>query len=103
MVIQAALQVLTEIPVKILLAKPFRQLANSFWVETIKVSLEFVHRSSSASGVCSLKNTPVSPGTTVSRAPPLAYAMTGLPEAWASTGTMPKSSSPGNIRALQQE
>lgn len=46
------------------------------------------------------KNTPVTPSTTVSRAPPLPYAITGLPHACTSTGTMPKSSSPGNIRAL---
>src|SRR5262245_52872124 len=39
---------------------------------------------------------PVVPGTTVSTAPPRPRATTGVPHACASTGTMPKSSSPGS-------
>ena len=39
---------------------------------------------------------PVSPGTTVSSAPPRPSATTGRPHACASSGTMPKSSSPGS-------
>ncbi len=54
----------------------------------------------SASHVCSLKNTPVLPLTTVSVAPPLLYAMTGTPAAIASIGVMPKSSFCGWINAL---
>ena len=38
-------------------------------------------------------------GTTVSSAPPRPSATTGRPQAWASTGTMPKSSSPGSTTA----
>ncbi len=41
-------------------------------------------------------STPVTPSTTVSSAPPRPSATTGRPQAWASTGTMPKSSSPGS-------
>jgi len=36
----------------------------------------------------------------VSNAPPRPYAITGRPDACASTGVIPKSSSPGNINAL---
>ena len=67
---------------------------------------------SSEEAVRSSKKTPVAPGsvcpsapllkrgTTVSRAPPSARAMTGLPEAMASRGVMPKSSTPGKTKAL---
>ena len=41
----------------------------------------------------------VGQGITVSVAPPRPKAMTGVPHAWASTGTMPKSSSPGKSSA----
>ena len=41
-------------------------------------------------------NTPVPPSTTVSMAPPRPRATTGVPHACASTGTRPKSSSPGS-------
>ena len=54
--------------------------------------------STSASGVGASKNRPVS-GVRVSSAPPRARAMTGRPEAWASSGAMPKSSSPGKTSA----
>ena len=36
---------------------------------------------------------------TVSSAPPQAFAITGLPKLWASTATIPKSSSPGKSNA----
>ena len=45
--------------------------------------------------LCSATSTPVVPGTTVSSAPPRPKATTGVPHAWASTGTIPKSSSAG--------
>ena len=41
-------------------------------------------------------------GMTVSAAPPRPKAITGVPHACASTGTMPKSSSPGNSSARQR-
>ena len=41
------------------------------------------------------RESPVSPATTVSSAPPRPSATTGRPHACASSGTMPKSSSPG--------
>ena len=47
-------------------------------------------------GVGSSTRTPVSPATTVSSAPPRPSATTGRPHACASSGTMPKSSSPGS-------
>jgi hypothetical protein len=49
--------------------------------------------------VGSRKNTPVTPSTTVSRAPPAAKAITGRPAAMASTGAIPKSSTPGKMNA----
>ena len=52
-----------------------------------------------ASTVCSAKNVPERPSTTVSVAPPRPKAITGRPLAIASTGTIPKSSSPGKIKA----
>ena len=52
--------------------------------------------SANASGVGSSTSTPVSPATTVSSAPPRPSATTGRPQACASSGTMPKSSSPGS-------
>jgi len=42
--------------------------------------------------VCFLKKIPVLPLITVSVIPPLLRAMTGLPQAWASSGVRPKSS-----------
>src|SRR5574344_951163 len=51
------------------------------------------------SGVCSAKNTPVFPSQTVSQAPPLPNAITGLPHGWHSRGARPKSSSAQNISA----
>ena len=47
----------------------------------------------------SANSTPVSPSFTVSSAPPRARAIVGHPHACASTGTRPKSSSPGMITA----
>ena len=55
----------------------------------------------SASSVWRWKKVPLTPSTTVSSAPPEPKAMTGRPEAIASSGTMPKSSSPGNSSARQ--
>jgi hypothetical protein len=51
-----------------------------------------------ASGRSPSKNAPVSPSITESRAPPAPRATTGQPQAWASTATMPKSSTWGKIR-----
>jgi hypothetical protein len=48
---------------------------------------------------CSAKKTPDTPVATVSVAPPRPKATTGRPLAIASTGTIPKSSSPGKIKA----
>ena len=56
-----------------------------------------------APGDCSAKKSPVAPGagwpTTVSRAPPRPKAITGVPQACASTGRMPKSSSAAKTNA----
>lgn len=52
------------------------------------------------SGVCSLKNIPVFLSTTVSSAPHLPYAITGVPAACAAIGTRPKSSSGGKRKAF---
>src|SRR3972149_8354621 len=46
------------------------------------------------------KKVPVLPSITVSRAPPLAKAIVGVPQAAASKGTKPKSSSCGKMTAL---
>ena len=53
-----------------------------------------------ASPVDSVTSSPVAPCVTVSHAPPRASAMTGRPHACASTGAMPKSSSPVSRNAL---
>ena len=50
--------------------------------------------------VCVLIKIPVLLEITVSNAPPAFIAITGHPAACASTGTIPKSSIPGNIKAL---
>jgi hypothetical protein len=47
--------------------------------------------------LASAKCTPVSPSTTVSSAPPAANAIAGHPDAFASSGVIPKSSSPGRM------
>ena len=47
-----------------------------------------------------LTKVPVTPSTTLSSAPPTPRAITGVPHAMASTGVMPKSSSPGMTIAL---
>jgi hypothetical protein len=52
------------------------------------------------STVCSSKNIHVLSCTTVSRAHHLPYAITGVHEAIASNGTIPKSSSGGKINAF---
>src|SRR4051812_991653 len=52
--------------------------------------------SANASADSSSTNSPVSPGFTVSSAPPRLSATTGRPHACASSGTIPKSSSPGS-------
>ncbi len=49
--------------------------------------------------VCSAKWIPVLPLMTDSVTPPLPKQMTGVPQAWASTGTMPKSSSAAKTNA----
>ena len=54
-------------------------------------------RSSSGDHVCT--SAPVLPSSTDSAAPPTAFAMTGVPDAIASTGTIPKSSMGANTRA----
>ena len=51
--------------------------------------------SANAGADVSSTSVPVSPSTIVSSAPPRASATTGRPHACASSGTMPKSSSPG--------
>src|SRR4029079_7466529 len=53
--------------------------------------------SAKASGRSSRTSTPVTRSSTVSLTPPRPRATTGRPQAWASTGTIPKSSSPGSI------
>ncbi len=57
--------------------------------------------SASACGSSGGTSTPVSPSRTVSRAPPSSRATTGVPQAWASTGTIPKSSTPGSRTAVE--
>lgn len=54
------------------------------------------------SGDCSHINTPVFPSTTVSAPPPRFMVITGQHVAIASTGTMPKSSTPGRINAFAE-
>jgi hypothetical protein len=56
----------------------------------------------SAAAVGSWKSTPVSPWTTVSAPPPSPKATAGLPQAMASSGTIPKSSTPGMSTARQR-
>jgi len=53
--------------------------------------------------VCDLKKSQVSHAITVSRAPHLPYAITGVQLAIASSGTRPKSSSGGNINPFASE
>ena len=57
--------------------------------------------SAKASADGSSTSTPVSPSLTVSSAPPRPSATTGRPQACASSGTMPKSSSPGSSTAAR--
>src|ERR1051326_645954 len=57
----------------------------------------------SASTVASLKKIPVVPSVTESSTPPSPYATTGVPSAIASSGVIPKSSTPGRIRLRARE
>src|SRR5688572_14683524 len=61
--------------------------------------LKDVIAAANASTDASSTSTPVTPGMTVSSAPPRPSAMTGRPQAMASTGAIPKSSSPGSRTA----
>ncbi len=63
--------------------------------------LKFLIANDSDFVVCFLKNNPVFSEITVSVTPPLLYAITGLPQACASMGVIPKSSFCGQIKARQ--
>jgi hypothetical protein len=59
-----------------------------------RIASSTARRSSVRSNVST--STPLTPGVTLSRAPPMAFATTGAPAAIASTGIIPKSSTAGN-------
>ena len=76
--------------------EPYRKLDTYFSAIANSNSLASANSSiSEALGLFASKNTPVFPSTIVSSAPPFLYAITGHPEASASTSEIPKSSSCG--------
>lgn len=69
--------------------------------DTVEVLTDLVAQPDRLADV-SVRTTSVAPCWTLSRAPPAETAITGGPHAWASTGTMPKSSIPGISSAAQR-
>ena len=73
--------------------------SNPVTIKFLPAKLEFINGFDDRFAGLFMKNRPVSPSITVSVAPPRPNAMTGVPQACASTGAIPKSSSAAKMKA----